>query len=165
MFFFSLEETNRVGPVSVALLVTFIHSFSQYLLPSERVWPSGSESSVTEWEPWNLGKQGLPYVTRDRNDPYSCQTPRTSIQGPDYTVWDHRNALFFRTPSLDENIDLFLARIWQKEVPTSGDPAIHPLGSGFHKICSSAQLWGSVAWRLLPQAVLSAPVGEVVRRA
>lgn len=51
MFFFSLEETNQVGPVSVAFLVTFIHSFSQYLLPSERVWPSGSESSVTEWEP------------------------------------------------------------------------------------------------------------------
>lgn len=30
-------------------------------------------------------------------------------------------------------LTLFLARIWQKEITTSGDPAIYPLGSGFIK--------------------------------
>lgn len=79
--FFSLEETNQVGPVSLTLLVTFIHSFSRYLLPPERVWPSGSESSVRNLETWENG--GPPWVARDRSDPSSGQAPRKSAQGPD----------------------------------------------------------------------------------
>lgn len=76
---------------------------------------------------------------------------RKSIQGPDYTVWDYRNALFFRTPSLDEDIDFISSQNLTERNHHIRWSSHLPFRKWFHKICPSAQLWGSVAWGLLPR--------------